>query len=162
MAFRTVHCDAEKRLGCMVDGVFHPGLAAQELIVTDKKPGGAEGVLVGWCDFIRGQHQRNHPVVRHIAIQRLDNPVTPAPDMRLRIADLATIIPAGPVGVAPDVHKVASPALAVCGTCEEAVDEAFVGIRAGVAKKSRTLSRGWREPRDVHRCAAKEHFLGCG
>ena len=119
----------------MVDGVFHPGLAAQELVVANKKPGGAEGVLVGWCDFIRGQHQRDHPVVRHIAIQRLDNPVTPAPDMRLRIADLATIIPAGPVGVAPDVHKVASPALAVGGACEEAVDQAFVGIRAGVTKK---------------------------
>src|SRR5439155_26537929 len=70
-----------------------------------------------------------------VPVQRFDDPVAPAPDMRLAVTDLAAVAPAGPVAVTPDVHPVAAPALAVLRTLEKAIDDLLVSFRVAITEK---------------------------
>src|SRR5947209_13534886 len=111
MAAGTAEGDALERLEGVLDRVLHPLLAAQELVVANEVARGPQRVGVLRGQLVGGEHQPNHLVVGGVAVERLDDPVAPVPDVRLAVADLWPV--AGPVAVTPDVHPVPAPALAI-------------------------------------------------
>ena len=68
---------------------------------------------IGGRDLIARQHLLIICVIRLVLVQGLDGPVAPSPDVPLRVAHLVLDAPAIPIGVAPDVQPVPTPALAV-------------------------------------------------
>ena len=95
-----------------------------------RKPVARQRVGVAGVGLVGGQHRDDHPVVRQVAIERLDDPVAPSPDMRLALANLGA--EAVPVAVPPDVHPVPPPALAVLRAGQQPIDERLVGPIAGI------------------------------
>ena len=117
---------SQKCLRGMVDCVLHPFFAAQQLEIPRKVSRGSDGIRVLRPGFVRREHRHDHAVVRLVAIERLDDPVAPVPDMRLAVADLLS--PSSPVAVPPNVHPMSSPALAVLRTGQQLVDDSLVCI----------------------------------
>src|SRR5262249_15806165 len=68
----------------------------------------------------------DHLVVALVVVDRLDDPVAPAPDVRLAEVVVAPVFVA--VGVAPHVHPVPAPALAVMRTGQQASAELFIPL----------------------------------
>ena len=128
---------AQEGLAGVVDHVLHPLLAAEQLEVPREVAGGAEGVQVIGAGFVGREHRDDHAVVRLVAVERLDDPVAPVPDVRLAVADL--LAPAGPVAVAPDVHPVPSPALAVTRTGQQTIDDLLVSVGGFVGQEGMEL-----------------------
>ena len=142
MAFGATDGDAEKCLRSVFDGIFKPLFAAEQFVVPHEKSGRAQGVGVFRRQLIGSQHLRDHPVVGLVAIERFHDPIAPAPDVRLAITDLSAVRPASPIAVAPDIHPMASPTLAVPRIIQQALDHFLVGIGRTVGKKGALLV--WR------------------
>src|SRR4029079_6038323 len=111
MASATIHRDAEKCLGGVLDGRFQPSRAAELFPIANEKTRSTQSIRIGWRDFVTGQHLGRHAIVAFICVERFDDPIAPAPDMPGAVADLLAVT--GPVAVAPDVHPVPRPTLAV-------------------------------------------------
>ena len=111
----------------MIDDVGHPLFAAR-FEVPHEVAGGAECLRVFRCDLIAGQHLAGHPVVTLVRVHALDDPVAPPPNVRLAVANVFAVGPAGPVGVAPHVHPVSAPTLAVTRRSQQAIDDFRIGI----------------------------------
>src|SRR5207244_2698220 len=99
------------RLGGVLDGAVEPDVAIELEPVADQKAGRSQHLRIGRGNLVAGQHLLDHAIVRLVLVDRFDDPVAPAPDVWLAVADLGAV--AGPVAVAPYVHPVPAPALAV-------------------------------------------------
>ena len=115
-------------------------------------PGVKRGDLVG------GEHLFEHAVVALGLVQRFDDPVAPVPHVFfLHVADL--FAQAVPVAVAPNVHPVPAPALAVMRVGQEPIDDALPGIGAFVVEKVAKLRDGRRQPGQVPVDAPQQGWL---
>ena len=75
-------------------------------------------------EFIRREHLAQHLVVTLVRVHGLDDPVTPMPDVLLRIANFGSQSP--PIAVTPDIHPMPAPALTILRTVEQPRDDAVV------------------------------------
>ena len=74
----------------------------------------------------------DEPVVRLVAVERIDDVVAVAPCMRhVRVA-----LVAGGVGITCEVEPVARPAFAVTRIVEQPIHQAFVGKRTAIVDES--------------------------
>ena len=78
----------------------------------------------------------DHPVIALVAVQRLDDPIAPAPHEPVAVADVIAFAPAIPVAVTPDIHPVPAPTLAVALIREQPVDCGLVGLGRAVRQES--------------------------
>src|SRR5262249_330274 len=78
-----------------------------------------------------------------IFVQRLDDPVAPVPDVALAVpyfVGAASI----PIAVAPDVHPVTSPALAILRARQKLIHDLLIGILGAIGQKRvDLLASGW-------------------
>ena len=111
MAPRTVERQAEKRLAGVLNRVVQPDIPVELEPVPHQKTGRAERIGIVRSQLVARQHFLDHAVIASVAIERLDDPVAPPPDMRLALAHFRAV--AIPVAVAPYVHPMAAPTLAV-------------------------------------------------
>ena len=86
------------------------------------------------AEFVAGQHLDDHLVVGLVGVERFDDPVAPAPDVRLALADFGAVTV--PVAVSPDIHPVPAPALAIMRAVEQPIDDLLVGVGRFVGQKS--------------------------
>ena len=107
-------------------------------------------------EFVGGQHLDDHLVVGLVGVERFDDPIAPPPDVRLALAHLRRV--AVPIAVAPDVHPVPAPALAVVRTGQQAIDHVFVGVGRRVGQELAQLGRAsaaGRSGRDTRAATAR-------
>ncbi len=135
VALGTADGHAEESLGGVFEGVLNPLFAAEHLVIADQKTGGAQGVRVVRGEFVGRKHFQHHPVVALVRIDGFDDPVAPAPDVGLAVADLIAPSPARPIAVPPDIHPMPRPAFAMARILEQAIDESFVGFRRAIGKE---------------------------
>ena len=120
VAFRAVQREAEERLARVLHHVVHPRRAVEEVVVPREEAGGAERGRVGGREFVAGELLDDHAVVTLVGVERFHNPVAPVPDVFLAVTELRAEAP--PVAVAPEVHEVPAPTLAVVRAGEQAVN----------------------------------------
>src|SRR5437773_3865467 len=111
VAASTAKRDAKKSLSGMLDRFLEPTLPTEQFEIPHQESGGPKGVGILRAKLVRRQHFQDHPVIALILVQRLDDPIAPAPDVGLTVAHL--IAPAGPVAVAPHIHPMPAPALTI-------------------------------------------------
>ena len=75
-------------------------------------------------EFVAGELMGQELVIRHVRVERVDHPVAVAP----RGGFLAVALVAVRLRVAHEIEPVPSPAFAVVGRCQQAVDQAFPGV----------------------------------
>ena len=141
----------------MLDGVVQPAIAVELVPVPREEPGGAERLGVVGLGLVGGEHLDDHPVVALVGVERLDDPVAPAPDVGLALADLLLV--AVPVAIPPDVHPVPPPALAILRAVEEAIDHLLVGVIGGVGEEGEPLFGGGDQADQVEVDPAEERPL---
>ncbi len=90
-------------------------------------------------------------VVRHVAIEGVDDPIAVEPDEARRVFFVAVGI-----GVAGGVEPDARPALAIVGRGEQTVDLLLVGVGAAVGEESVELGGSGREAGEVEAGAAEQ------
>ena len=150
--------DAQERLGGVLECVLHPLLAAEQLVIANEKTRGPQGVRIERRQFIGGQHLENHPVIAFVGIERLDDPIAPAPDVRLAVANLVAVGPAGPVAVTPHIHPVAGPALPVARIVQQPIHDPLVGLWGCVDQKRALFLGRWNEPCQIQIHPAQQYF----
>ena len=156
VALGAVEREPEESLGDVLDRLVHPRGAVEEKPVAGEEPGGAQlGEIVGG-DLVGGEHQPHHLVVAGVGVERFDDPVAPVPDVLLAVAELIPQAP--PIGVAPHVHPVAPPALAMAGIGDEPVDEGLVPIGGIVGEDRRELLRLRGEAEEIEMEATDENL----
>jgi hypothetical protein len=140
VALGAAERDSEKSLRGVLDGVFEPLLAAEHLVIADKESGRAQRRGIFGCQLVTREHLDNHAIVAFVRVQRFDDPIAPTPDVPLTVAHLLAIGPAGPIAVAPDIHPMPAPALAVARIGEQTIDDLFIRIRERSSSKARCSS----------------------
>ena len=96
-------------------------------------------------EFVAGELMGQELVIRHVRVQRVDHPVAVAPGGRL----LAVALVAVRLRVADEIEPVPSPAFAVVGRCQQAVDQAFPGVGTLVLLEGLDLLERRRQPGQV-------------
>ncbi len=107
----ALHRYAEERARRVLDRVRQPDIAIEDVPVARQEPGGAEDVGVVRGQLVARQHLEHHAVIALVGVERLDDPVAPAPQVRVAEADF--LAEAVPIAIPPDVHTVPAPAFAV-------------------------------------------------
>ena len=110
----------------MLNGFVEPTGSVEFKVLPGQKPGRPQPVYVVGIEFVSRQHLSQHLIIAFIAIERLDNPVSPMPNVLLRVTNFGPESP--PVAVAPYIHPMPSPTFAVLGTIEQAGDDFVVSI----------------------------------
>ncbi len=117
----------------VVDPIFLLDRAAFAFLGVEPVEGGGEDLLVGGAgEQVAGQLPGDKPVPGQVAVEGVDDPVAPGPHLAFAV-DLEAVA----VGVAGEVEPVGGQAFAVARRGEEAIDRAFVGIRAGIPHEAR-------------------------
>ena len=108
---------------------------------------------------VAGQLLREEPVVGHVAVQGLEDPVAPRPGEHLLVA---RVTPG--VGVTREVEPGHREVLAVAWGREHRVHPAFIGVGGFVREEGVDFLRGRREARQGEGGAAQKlgAFRGCG
>ena len=129
MALGAVHRQAEKALADMLDRFIEPLMAVEDKITAGEIAGGTElGGIVG-IEFVGGEHLPHHLVVGDICIERFHDPVAPVPDVLLAVAMFLSQPP--PIAVAPHIHPVAAPALAVAWIGQQPIGQLLIPVGGG-------------------------------
>ena len=110
-----------------------------------RKPLARSGVGIAGRDLVGRQHFADHLVVGLVGIERLDDPIAPPPDVRLALAHLGPI--AVPIAIAPHVHPVPAPALAILRAGQQPIDHALISV-VGRIGHERTQLGGRRRQTD--------------
>src|SRR5207247_10646488 len=105
--------ESEEGLAGVLDRVSHPLVAIERVPVADDIARGDGGIVVLRRNLVGSEHLHEHPIIALIRIPRFDNPVTPAPDLRRTGPNVGHRTAAEPIAIAPHVHPVPRPALAV-------------------------------------------------
>ena len=103
----------------MLDRFFHPLIAIEEEKIPCEVAGRAQFGGVRGIQLIRREHLSYHLIVRRVRIECLYHPVAPVPDVFLAVTQF--IAKAPPITVAPHVHPVARPTLAVARIIQQPV-----------------------------------------
>ena len=120
VAFGTIQRHAEERLRGVLDRVVEPHVAIEFVPTASEIACRPQRLRIGRSDFIAGEHLADHLVVGLIGVERFDDPISPAPDVPLAVANF--VAKARPIAVSPDVHPVPAPTFAVVGAGEQVVD----------------------------------------
>jgi len=129
--------------------------------VAHEVAGGDGGLVVERGDFVGGEHRLHHVVVAVVGVERADNPVAPAPDLRRGVPHVWHLAATKPIAVTPHVHPVPRPALAVARVAQEPVHDALVGVGCGVGEEGVQLLACGRQAEEVEVNAAEEcGFVG--
>ena len=118
-----------------------PDVAIELVPVAHQEAGGPQRVGVAGRELVGGQHLDDHLVVGLVGVERLDDPVAPPPDVRLALAHFGAV--AVPVAIAPHVHPVPAPALAVLRAGQQPVDDLLVGVARIRRPETRAVPRAW-------------------
>src|SRR6187549_812446 len=110
---RAFQCHGQKSLRGVLNSLFEPGVTVPSIPIADDVPRGAQGFWIGWRNLITGEHLKDHTVVTLVFVERLNDPIAPMPHVPLTILHVPPGAPAIPVAVAPEVHPMPAPALAV-------------------------------------------------
>ena len=113
VALGATNREPEESLGCMLNRIFEPLLPAEHFIIANQKTGRAKSICILRSQLVGREHLQHHSIIAFIVVERLDNPITPAPDMRFAVANLVTVAPARPIAITPDIHPVPGPTLSV-------------------------------------------------
>src|SRR5262249_38771684 len=108
----AIQRQAKEGLAGVLDNVAHPLIGIERIPVAHQVTRRIAPALVG-RDLVAGQHRGEHAIVAAIGIERADDPVAPAINLRGAVPDIRNRAPAIPVAVTPDVHPVPRPALAM-------------------------------------------------
>ena len=155
VALRAVQRQPEEGLAGVLDRVVEPRGAVEEVVVSREESGRADRLGVAGCEFVGGEHLGDHAIVGPVLVERLDDPIAPVPEVFLAVAEL--VAESIPIGVAPHVHPVPRPALAVLGTGEQLLDDRFVRLRVA------ELLCGRRQTDEIEvETAEEEASLSCG
>ena len=158
VALGAVEREPEESLGDVLDRLVHPRGAVEEKPVAGEEPGGPQlGEIVG-CDLVGGEHQPHHLVVAGVGVERFHDPVAPVPDVLLTVAELIPQAP--PIGVAPHVHPMTPPALAMAGIGEESIDEGLVPFGGIVSEDRGELLGLGGEAEEIEIEATDENLAG--
>src|SRR5262249_26492138 len=101
---------------------------------------------------VTGNLLREEPVVRFVAIERVNDPVAVSP--RVRYGKVGSF--PGGVGVTHDVKPVPAPPLTVAGRRQQPVNDLRKGIGRVVRQKGLRLFRRWWQSGEVERCPAEQ------
>ena len=163
VATAAAHAYAEK---CARGGVDHRvhvvGQRLREIrnfVVPQAEPEEArrdEGVEVAVGQLVARNMGANEARVRHVVVQRAHHKVAVLP----RGLFVAVALEAVGVGVAHEVEPVARPFLAIVGTREQTIDEAFVSIGRWILHERVDLFGRGRKASQVVGRAADERFAG--
>ena len=145
VAAATLQREAQERLTGVFDEIEHPDVAVELVPVPPDEAGRGQSRHVGRGNFISGQHLDQHPVVRLVVVERIDDPVSPPPDVTLAVPDLVDRAAAIPVGVPPDIHPMPSPTLAVLRPLQQIIDHSFVVARFGAGRERTQFVARWRQ-----------------
>ena len=113
VALGTTDGQTEERLRRVLDRIFEPLLATEHFIIANQKTGGAKSICIFRSQLVGREHLQHHSIIAFIVVERLDNPIAPAPDMRFAVANLVAVAPARPIAITPDIHPVPGPTLSV-------------------------------------------------
>ena len=127
VALGAVHRQTEERLRGVLDGLLKPAIAVEQEILPRQEAGGAETVEVVGIQFVRGEHLAEHLVVALVGVEGLEE----SSRASARCASGCCALPpeSPPVRVAPHIHPVPAPALAVARRGQQSIDHLLVGIR---------------------------------
>ena len=124
-------------------------LAVEHIIAV--KTAGDFLVARGAGQKIAGELFDGELIEGHVRVQRIHHPIAPRPHRTLGVA-----LEAVSIGVAREIEPVPSPAFAVAGRGEEALDKLFIGVGRAVGdKRSDFYGRG-RQAVEVEAHAADE------
>ena len=142
-AHRQPHPDLRGGIGA----VFH-GSDAKLLVVgaalrvghrVAMKPGGDPGLFGRLREQVAGDLLDREPVVRQVAVQSVDDPIAPRPDVQAERVGAVT----GRIGIARQVEPDAGPAFSVGGRVEQMINQPFVRIALTVVhERIHLLGRG--------------------
>ena len=104
---------------------------------------------------IASEHFRAELIIRHVAIQRANQPVTPRPDVH---TEFVRSIPRR-VRIACEVEPHPRPLFTVGARCEQPFHRVLVGDGRCFAGDNGNLLRRWRQPREVERNAPQQRQL---
>ena len=158
MTSSAIEGESHECFAGVFDRVVDPGIAVEHIPIADQIPRSANGRGVVRSNFVRRQHLHDHTIIRLVIIERLDNPVSPSPDMGLALTNLRTI--AIPVAVAPDIHPVAPPAFAVMRAGKQFIDDFFPGIGRTVIQKRLQLFGCWWQADQIQIDSPQLHMFG--
>ena len=111
VATGAVDGQTQERLGAMFDGSIQPHVAVVVAVVARQETGCRQHLGIVRGQLVAGQHLEDHPIVTFVGVERIDDPVSPAPNMLLAVAHILLV--SAPIAIAPYVHPVASPTFAV-------------------------------------------------
>ena len=115
-------------------------------------------LALAWADEVAGQLQFREPVEGNIVEECLDHPVA----IRGDVVRLVAVV-AHRVGVADKVEPPGSEPLGVAGRREEAVDQPFVAVGAGVGEVGiDLLGRRWQARQVKHHPPKERERIGIG
>src|SRR5439155_6160311 len=116
-------------------------------------------VSIAGSKLVAGKHLDDQPVVALVLVERLDNPIAPAPDMPAAVAQLVEAAAAVPIAVPPNIHPVPAPALAVARAGQKLVHEPLVGLEGLVGEKGVQLVARRRQADKVKVDPAEQDFV---
>ena len=125
VALHALHREAEEGAAGVLDGFIKPGGAVEEVVAAGEEAGSTQHGAILRRELVGRELLDDHAVIAFVGIEAFDDPVTPVPEMFLRMAELGT--EAIPIAVAPDVHEVACPAFAELGGGEQTIYQGLIG-----------------------------------
>ena len=78
-----------------------------------EEPGGHQVLVVIAGHLVCSQHLDDHPVVALVVVDRMNDPVSPPPDLSVTVQRIGHLAAAVPVAVPPHIHPVPAPPLTV-------------------------------------------------
>ena len=159
VAFRAVHREPKEALAHMLHGFLHPRVAVEEEEIAREKSGRTQLLRLGGIELIGGEHLAKHLVVRHVGIQRLHDPIAEVPHVLLAVAELLVEPP--PIAVAPNVHPMPCPTLAMPRVGEQSVHSGFIPIPRHVIFRRRDFLSTGRNADEIQPQTAHQHFARC-
>src|SRR6187431_362912 len=83
------------------------------------------------------------------------------PHVPLTILYVTSSSPTIPIAVTPQVHPMSAPALAVCGSGQQAIDDLFVGFVGSVIQERFDLFRRWGKTDQIEIDASQQGRFVC-
>ncbi len=137
MAAGAVHGNAQERLARVFDDLGQGLVPAEDVPVANQEPGRRQGGGVLRLQLVAREHLLHHAVVALVRVQGLDDPVSPAPDVAVAVADF--LAEAVPVAVTPDVHPMPAPSFPVPRAGQEPIDGTRIGIGGAIGQEGADL-----------------------
>ena len=128
-------------------GCLLPDLRWRRQRRGDEEAGGGIHAHRISCDLLKEEL-----IVRQVAVQRLDDPITVGP----RVFAQRIVFVAPRVGVTDDIEPMLRPTLAIVLRCQQAFDDLFISTRIVVLHKRIYFFRRRRQAREVERDATDE------